>query len=414
MSFLLYDKDLTALGFRKLMPEAFIIAPHKTDRPKEQWEYKSVILTIDEKDGQLYHRFFDKTTPQFAFGFHNHPQLKHLLHLIDQGKTIADIWLLEQKLRHKEVERMQQLQKDKPYLEDYRYNDIGGSFFEINSAQGQKVYMTYEKHTNAAYYYTLNDVANLEHAKDTVHTGSQSHSAISFWFLAFESYVSTLIKLCCIKKNEPFEKYKKEDLHTRVRSLAQLLEIDLKSFYKNNIIAKVNEFSCFRNDLFHDRHFDEKLKFTHTAFSPIPIFSCQVDIVQSILIILETASMLRYAIAGLDTMPSVILENGDIVVWEKLDVAYEKILQSWFAAVLDKHRMRTRLDFIFKKPQQFTSTLFEEGEVTCSITADQEPQYEYWLNGEATNIGMMLHNQHLNSYNLKPGSMLFNKVLLDN
>lgn len=69
---------------------------------------------------------------------------------------------------------------------------------------------------------------NLEHAKDTVHTGSQSHSAISFWFLSFESYINSLIKLCCIKKNEPFQKYKKEDLHKRVASLAHLLGLNIK------------------------------------------------------------------------------------------------------------------------------------------------------------------------------------------
>jgi hypothetical protein len=108
--------------------------------------------------------------------------------------------------------------------------------------------------------------------------------------------------------------------------------------------------------------------------------------------------MLRCAITALDTMPSVILRNEDAVVWEKLDVAYERILQPLFAAVLDKHHMRTRLDFIFKTPQQFTSTVFQKGEVSCSATVDQEPQYEFWLNGESTNIGVAL--QKLSKYRI--------------
>ncbi len=83
---------------------------------------------------------------------------------------------------------MLELQKNRPYLEDYRYNDIGGALFEIASIPKQKVYMTYEKHTTTAYYHTLNDIAILENAKDTVHTGSQSHAAISFWFLALEYF----------------------------------------------------------------------------------------------------------------------------------------------------------------------------------------------------------------------------------
>lgn len=166
--------------------------------------------------------------------------------------------------------------------------------------------------------------------------------------------------------------------------------------------------------MFHDRHFGEELNFSHTVFSPIPIFSCQVDILQSILIILEAASMLRYAVAGLDTMPSVILRSNNAVVWEKLDIAYERILQPWFSAVLDKHKMRTKLDFIYKPSEQFTSELFQKGEVACSVRVNQEPEYEYWLNGERTNIGDSLYAQHLNNYNLKPGSMIFNKVVLDN
>ncbi len=123
--------------------------------------------------------------------------------------------------------------------------------------------------------------------------------------------------------------------------------------------------------------------------------------------------MLRYAIAGLDTMPSVILKNNEVVIWEKLDVAYEKIIQIWFAAVLDKHNMRTRLDFFNKKPQHFISTVFQKGEVSCSVTVNQEPKYEYWLNKENTNIGHILYEQHLNSYNLKSGTMRLDKVMLD-
>src|SRR4051812_6593163 len=132
MFFYLDEKELTALGFTRLTLDEFIIIPHRSNIPKEEWVYNDVFLTIDEKDGKLYYRLFDKATPEFSLGFHNHRQLNHILHLINRGKTINDIWLLEQELRHKEVERILELQKNRPYLEDYRYNDIGGSFFEIS------------------------------------------------------------------------------------------------------------------------------------------------------------------------------------------------------------------------------------------------------------------------------------------
>lgn len=410
----LTEEQLTEFGFRKMVPEEFIQASYSVDISKEQWEYHNIVLRIDEREDMLYYCFFDKMSPNFAINFRNHREFKYILNLVSQGKSINELLVLEQEGRKKLHERMMELQKNRPYLEDYRYNDIGGSFFEIHSTSDQKVYMTYEKHSTSAYYYTLNDIADLEHAKDTVQTGTQSHSSISFWFLALESYINSLVKLCCIKKEEPFEKYKKEDLHKRLGSLARLLDLDIKIFYQNNIISKVNEFAYFRNDLFHDRHFGEELKFKHTSFSLIPIFSCQVDIMQAILIMLEVTSMLRYAIEGLDTMPSVILKNNDVAVWEKLDIAYEEILQPWFSAALDKHHIRTRLDFVFKKPKQFSSAVFQKGDVRCSLRVDQELEFEYWLNHEITSYGADLYNQHLNSYNLKPGSMLLNKVDLNN
>ena len=225
MCFHLDKKQLTSLGFRKVALDAFTATHHRFNIPEEQWEYNNVILTANEKDGKFHYRFFDKATPGFTLGFQNYHQLKQILYLIDQGKKITDILLLEQESRQKHVEDMLELQKKKPYLEDYRYNDIGGSFFEISSATAQKVYMTYEKHATSAYYYTLNDVANLEHSNDIVHTGSQSYSAISLWFLTFESYINSLVKLCCIKKNKSFEIYKRQDLHTKVGSLGTLVRI---------------------------------------------------------------------------------------------------------------------------------------------------------------------------------------------
>lgn len=157
MIFYLDKEQLTALGFKILTPAAYITSAHSGDRPKEEWECNNVILTIHEKEGHFYCRLTDKNSPEYTYGFQSHEQLKNILSLINQGKTINDLWSLEQELRQKAVEQMLELQKKRPYLEDYRYNDIGGSFFEINSTPGQKVYMTYEKHSTSAYYYSSND-----------------------------------------------------------------------------------------------------------------------------------------------------------------------------------------------------------------------------------------------------------------
>lgn len=407
------EEQLCELGFRKMLAEEFIQGSYNIDVSKQQWEYQGIVLQVTANGDEPRYRIFDKISPDFTIGIKKYLQLKQILYFVSQGRTITELLIQRQDQMREVHERMTVLQKSKPFLEDYRYNDIGGSFFEVYSVSNYKIYMTYEKHSTSAFYYTLNDIADLEHAKDTVQTGIQSHSSISFWFLALESYVNSLVKLSCIRKHESFETYKKQDLHTRLGSLVKLLELDKKSFYQNNIVAKVNEFASFRNDLFHDRHFHEELEFRHTSFSPIPIFNCQVDIIQALLIILEVTSMLRYAIEGLDTMPSVILKNNDVAVWEKLDIAYKKILQPYFSSVLDKHNMRTRLNFVFEKPQEFYSTVFQKGDVRCSLRVDQEIEFEYWLANEVTNFGADYYNQHLNSYNLTPGAMILSKVDLN-
>jgi hypothetical protein len=308
---------------------------------------------------------------------------------------------------------MEEQQKNKPFLEDFRYNDIGGSFFKIKAYPEQKIFRPYEKHATSAFHYTLNDIVILENANDTLQTSTQSHPAISFWFLAIESYINTLIKLCCLKKSADFNVFKRQDLHTRMNSLIKLLELNIKLVNQNKIITKINEFARFRNELFHDRHFGEEIIFRYTQFSGIPIFCCQVDVFQSILILLEIASLLRFAIAGLDTMPTVILHNKDVAVWEKLDVAYEKILYPYFTAVLEKHSIRTRLELEFKPTESLKSGIFQKGEILCEIRADQEPEYDVFLNQRHTNLGVTFYNDYLSSLNYKPGTLRIAQVMLD-
>ena len=409
----LMEQQLVEAGLTKMRADQFILGPFDVGTVKEQWEFRNVVLEIFEHVHNTYYAFFDKGSPQIQMNCRNYLHFKQIVTHVSQGATINDLIWTEQNRRKEIHERMIELQKNPPYLENFRYNDIGGSFFELPSISAQKVFMTYEKHSRSAFYFSLNDIEDLERATDTVHIGAQTHSAISFWFLALESYINSLVKICCIKKNKSFEDFKKQDLHTRLGSLVSLFDLDKKEFNQKNIIAKVNEFASFRNDLFHDRHVGDELKFKHTCFSPIPIFSCQVDIMQAILIYLEVASRLRFAIEGLDTMPSVVLKNKDVAVWEKLDVAYEKILQPWFEAVLKKHQLRTHLDFVFTNSQHLYSKEFQKGDVECRIRVDQDVEFEYWLNQEPTQIGRDLYAQHLNGYNLPVGTMLLSKVDLN-
>jgi hypothetical protein len=354
----IFIKKLTHFGFKQVTGKQIIqLNPNRGDT-KEQWQYNAVCFTITEKEHDIYYFFYDADAPAFTLSVKDSRDLEDVLHHISEGLSVIDILRLIQKHRSEEVKRLQERAGKKPLLEDFRYNDIGGSFFRLPKQSHQKVFMPYERHSTVAFYYSINDIGSLENASSFVHTGNQSHSAISFWYLTLESYINTLIKICCLKKDLQFDRFKKQDLHTRLSSLVQLLELDIKTFNQNRAITKVHEFATFRNDLFHDRHFGNKLSFHHTAFSPIPIFSCQVDVMQSFLIVLEATSLLRYTIKGLDTMPSVILFNPDYAIWEKIDVAYQKIIEPYFRSVLAKHNLDTALDFAPKHHSPFISEVF--------------------------------------------------------
>ncbi|NML19270.1 hypothetical protein HHL16_00225 [Pseudoflavitalea sp. G-6-1-2] len=405
------DEHLKVHGFIQLEPESFEKSEFNRAQIITQWKNKDVILSLEQDSDEVRTIVFDKLTPGFSLRLKSQRELLEILHWLEQGKTINYLMQLEQERREKEVIRMEELRENPPYLEDYRYNNIGGSHFLFTSKPDLKIFMPYQHHLQLAFRYTMNDLAKLENAKDTVHTGVESHTAISLWFLTLESYINALIKLCCVKKNEDFGHYKRQTLPGRLSSLLQFLEIDRKDFNKNKIIPQLDELCQFRNEIFHDRHFGEEIRFKHTSLSPIPIFNCQIDEIQAIKILVEIANMLRFAIDGLDTMPTVILHTH-AVAWVHLSEVYQKIIQPYVTFILEKHHMRTRLRLEMEEPLNFRSTVFEKGDILCLVQVDQEPEFEFWLNSEQTSMGNNLYKGYMDSLNLKPDTLLFPKVTL--
>lgn len=246
-------------------------------------------------------------------------------------------------------------------LEELRHNELGTSYFSLISKPDHRVFLSYQSHTNKAFYYTLNDLIELENSKLLrIGTGNETHSAISFWFLALESYLNCLLKIVCLKMDIEFSVYKNQDLRRRLSSLIDLLQLDKKIFNRSDIIGKLNEFCLFRNELFHDRYFAENVKFSKTMFSQIPVLSNQVDTFQAIQIYLEITAALRYVIPGIDSMPDVIIKNDSYALWEKLDVCYNGILKPVLIAGLKKHNISTQLPIDLPEVTNFRSTLFEK------------------------------------------------------
>lgn len=299
-------------------------------------------------------------------------------------------------------------------LEDYRHNELGTAFFILQAKPGHKVYLSYEHHVTKAFYYTLNDIINLENSKlQSLSSGAQTHSSISFWFLALESYINVLVKLCCLKKGQDFAIFKQQDLNKRLSSLVDLLDLDKKAFNSNRIFAKVNEFCQYRNELFHDRNFGNRIKFDNTDFSEIPFLSNQVDTFQSILIFLEVTKSLRFCIEGLDTMPSAVVKNQEFAAWEKVDYCYNGILKPSLEAALDKHNLSVRLDLNIPICAEQKSSLFKKGEILCLLTAEQENHFFVEVNDTPTHYCNEIYHNFLKQYDYKKDTFRIAKVMLD-
>ena len=300
------------------------------------------------------------------------------------------------------------------HLEQLRHNELGTSYFFLNSKPFHKIYLTYQAHTNKAFYYTLNDLAELESSSlQRIGTGNETHSAISFWFLSLESYLNCLLKLVCVKKNIEFTNYKNQDLGKRLGSVIDLLELDKKEFNRSDIIGKLNEFCFFRNELFHDRYFAADVNFKKTMFSQIPILSNQVDTFQAMLIYIEITSTLRYAIAGIDSMPDTIIKNNSYALWEKLDTCYDGILKPSLLFGLQKHNITTDLIIDLPKVEHFRSKIFDKGEVQCCLTAEQDHQFFIKTNDRVTHHTQETYHNFVNKYNLKPNTFQIAKTMIN-
>jgi hypothetical protein len=299
-------------------------------------------------------------------------------------------------------------------LENLRHNELGTSYFLLISKPEHKVYLAYQAHTNKAFYYTLNDLIELENSTlSRIGTGNETHSAISFWFLALESYLNCLLKIVCLKKKIEFTIYKNQDLGKRLGSLIDLLELDKKSFNQSGIIGKLNEFCFFRNELFHDRYFAEDVKFKKTMFSQIPVLSNQVDTFQAILIYIEITLLLRYAIPGIDSMPDAIIKNDSYALWEKLDVCYNEILKPALITGLQKHNISTELLIDLPKVINFRSSIFEKREIHSYLTADQKQEFFIQTNDLVTHKVQETYCNFVNKYNLKPNTFRIAKTMID-
>lgn len=285
---------------------------------------------------------------------------------------------------------------DTKNLEDFRLNKYLAPFLALPRFGTDKaVEMSYSIYAIHAFYSTIEDVKDLEQQDTFVNNGRRSNISIALWFLALESFVNCVCKIVCLRQDQNFTKeLSTKSISKRLGFLFDTFSVEGEAMRKSGLIARVNEFLQFRNEIFHDRNNGEEIHFHKTNFSSRPFFSNQVDVFQSILIFIEVSCGLRYVINGLDLMANISIGNNEVLIFDKFDNLYNTFLKPFFVQVLAKHELVTNLNLDidhYYQPAPYSNTFFKIGEVLPVFQRQQETEFIHPLNKEKTAIGAGLY-----------------------
>lgn len=229
-------------------------------------------------------------------------------------------------------------------LEQLRENDIGNTVAWIPSlGPNAMICLTYMQFSQLAFYYSAQQLEQLEMSIDQINQGNAVQATVGLWFMAIESYINSILRISCLVKDVSFDEIKKKELDARIKILFDMLGVDKMPFYSGPL-QMLADFKMYRNELFHDRTNDKSLVFHKTSFSGNPFFANQVDVMQAVVIAMQVFNSFRYVIPRVDLMPQVVISKENSFFYEKLDVLFSKLLCPYFQACLLKHALTSDVD----------------------------------------------------------------------
>jgi hypothetical protein len=281
-------------------------------------------------------------------------------------------------------------------LEELRKDDIGqiyAWFPKKGNDKSSMLLITYPYYSIKAFYFSCQNLEQLERSKGVINQGNISISAIGFWFLAVEAFINTLLKIACFVENKDFKEFRGKDIGSRLSAVFDLLKTGKQDFYRSGILPRLEEFKTFRNEVFHDRFFDSEVQFHKTSFSSIPYLANQVDVVQASIIALEIFQAFRFVYPGLDLMPDIFIQKNSSSGFIKYDVLCKEVVLPLFSQALSKHSLETDL---VTEPLEIglsESSILQKGDVKIIIRAFREEDFFYSANDIETSIGVDLLNK---------------------
>lgn len=280
-------------------------------------------------------------------------------------------------------------------LELLRENDIGtitAWLPKLGRGPKSMARLTYPHFTQLAFYYSAQQVEQLEFSTQHIQQGNSIQTSVGLWFLSIEAYINSILRISCLVINKPFDDYKGKDFGSRIKILLDILNLDRRLFY-TGVYPKLEEFKCYRNEIFHDRSNDKQLNFHKTSFSGNPMYANQVDVMQASVIALETYQAFRYAIPSLDLMPQVMVTKEESFFYVPMDTLYKNILRPYFDNSLHKHSLTSSVRLDIAIDPMGESAIFKDTEVQVLIKATADEKFEIVASNKETHIGKELFDK---------------------
>lgn len=226
-------------------------------------------------------------------------------------------------------------------LEAYRDCHLVGELGMVSRLFGGDILpFLFHDSANIAFYMTVDALKAMQ---DSPVIGPTQYGipAVNMWFLAVESLISTLYKIV-------FEhSQSKVPLKQTQKILEKAAEIDSYisggKASKSRVRNQLAEFATFRNMLFHDLTYVKRPSYSHTVFAARAEKMNQVDLMQAVIVAVNTFRYYRATICGIDLMPKIFINAQ----FEAADILTNEVLFPAFLEILADREMTTDLKLQF-------------------------------------------------------------------
>lgn len=191
-----------------------------------------------------------------------------------------------------------------------------------------------------AFYVTL-DALNRFQSLSSINANHYVVPALGLWFIAAESYISTVYKVAQL--DAALRGASAVPERTKLLQKYVAIEDHFGAPIPRPSKPRIEfaEFCTMRNLLFHDLTGVKRPKFHHSLFTNHAENANEVDLFQGVLNAIDVFTYFRLLFPGTDLMPSIFIQGAH----EKIDTLTDEILCPAFADLLAAKELTTALDF---------------------------------------------------------------------